>query len=379
MAAATNGAPSASRKLTQSGWFWTAVAIVGVVAAAYIVVPPLVLNFANRKLANMKKYSGHIAGIDLSLLHGGVVAKDLKLWQRDAGSIDRPLASARAVRVHWIWHDLLHGRQLFDVTMVDPHVRIVNQAQKEEAKHGNKSLQDELRGAFGDKLKALHIQDGDVVLEAQAGDQPVRLTLHDLNGDAIGLQDHAGPKHPRPAHIDLRGKSTPPGSFHVRAHFNPKDPVQAFQMLARVQTKDLEDWNKLLAKAADLKVKSGEMTLDVDLSGDDGKLDGAVRPYLKDLEIADFQGDHSALVAKIKNTLLGAAADILENGDTHVIAARAPIHGDLNQPGTSVWSTVWSGVEHAFAQSATGRKEALHVQPAAPSKEPPPQPAHRQH
>lgn len=362
------------RKFMHSRWFWAAAVLIALVAGLHVLVPPVALRYVNRKLANMQQYTGHLDDMDLSLLRGGMVAQDLRIWDRDNGSFDAPLVRVPEVTVKWRWRDMWAGRQIFTADLEKPRVHVIHKAQKTVA---GKNLGDELRGAFGDKLRSLHIEDGHLRLDTETDGRPVRLAVHDLRGDATGLLNRPRQGNPYPARVELRGRSVPPGSVHVDARFDPKDPARAFKMVTRLQTKRLQHWNSILAKAVDIKVKSGELRLDVDLVGRDGKVDGSVRPYLRDLEIADFQGDHSALVAMVRNTLLGAAAEILENDDTRVIAARAPIHGDLDQPGTSVWSTVWSGVLHAFAPSAAGRKEALQVQPAGPAAQPPPEPAHR--
>jgi hypothetical protein len=357
-----------------SRWFWAAAVGIGLVVGLHVVVPPMALRYANRKFANMQQYAGHVDDMDLSLLRAGVVAHDLRIWDRDNGTFDAPLVRVPEATLTWHWRDLLAGRQIFDADLVNPRVHVIQKTAKTIA---GKHLADELRGVFGDQLRSLHIDDGDLRLDTEIDGRSVRLALHDLQGDATGLLNRPGPGNPYPARVDLRGRSVPPGSFHVDTRFDPRDPARAFKMVTRLQTRRLQQWHSVLANAADFKVKSGELTLDVDLVGRDGKVDGAVRPSLRDLEIADFKGDHSALVAEVKHALLGADAEILDNEDTRVIAARAPIHGDLGQPGTSVWSTAWSGVLQAFGQSAPGRKQALMVQPAGPATEPLPRPAHR--
>jgi hypothetical protein len=365
-------AEAESRRFLHSRWFWAAAVLIALVAGLHVLVPPVALRYVNRKLSNMQQYTGHVDDMDLSLLRGGIVAQDLRIWDRDNGSFDAPLVRVPEATIRWPWRDLWAGRQIVTADLAKPSVHVIHRAQKAVT---GKNLGDELRGVFGDRMRSLHIEDGHLRLDTETDGRSVRLAVHELHGDATGLLNRPRPGNPYPARVDLRGRSVPPGSVHVDARFDPKDPARAFEMATRLQTKRFQQWNSILAKAAGFEVKSGELTLNVDLVGRGGKVDGSVRAYLRDLEISDFNGDHSALVAKVKAALLGADAEILEHDDARVIAARALIHGDLDQPGTSVWSTAWSGVRHVFAPSTPGRKEAWLVQPAGPATEPPP--AHR--
>lgn len=358
------------RRWWHSRWLWALAVLAVLTVAAYVVVPPLVVRTVNQKLAQMPKYDGHVDDAELSLLHGSIILKQLKIWNRKGGSAEHPFVQVRAAAAAWIWDELLHGRMRFDAAVVDPRVVVIEK--EDQSEHG-KSLGDNLRGVFGDKVRSAHVENGDLALLSESADgETIRIGVHGLTGDVTGLLDRASEANPRPAHLTLKGTTAPEGTFRVESQFDPLDPAKAFALKSRFATKKLEQWNRFLAKTADFKVKSGEMTADVDLTGKGGALDGTLRPYIKDIEIANWKGDHNALVATVKNALLGVAADILQNNDTHTIAARVPIHGRLDQPGTSVWSAAWSGVKHAFAGSWPGRHSSLGVLPGAPKQEPPP-------
>src|SRR5688572_27383266 len=57
--------------------------IIGILIIARIALPYVVLHLANKKLASLEGYYGHIEGIDISLYKGSYTIKQLQLKKLD--------------------------------------------------------------------------------------------------------------------------------------------------------------------------------------------------------------------------------------------------------------------------------------------------------
>ena len=53
--------------------------IIGVLIALRLALPYIVLKYVNKTLANIKEYYGHVEDIDIALIRGAYIIKDLKL------------------------------------------------------------------------------------------------------------------------------------------------------------------------------------------------------------------------------------------------------------------------------------------------------------
>jgi hypothetical protein len=340
----------------KSRWRWALGAIFVLALLTYALAPPLALRLANSRLAAMPTWTGHIDRFDLALQHGAVVLEDLRIWRKKTGSPEHPFLQVASIQLVAKWSDLLRGRVRFDAQVTAPSLHIVNTpGRKEMGQH----LRDELLEAMGDHVRNMRIHKGGVQLTGQADGQPVLIGIHHLDATLTGLLDVASKAEPVPAHLVATADTKPDGYLRLDTHFDPRDPMQAFDVKAHFATQRLPDWNRLLARTADIHLDSGHLTVDLDLKDRDAVVHGTLRPYLSHLEIADWDPKNGGLVAHIKKALLGAAIEVLENKDTDVIAARISIHGRLDKPDVSAAGVVWTALKHAFAGSVAERRASI--------------------
>src|SRR5476649_1244937 len=86
--------------------------LIGVVVLLIIIrlfLPYVVLHYANKTLANMNGYYGHIDDIDLSLYRGAYIINDIYLNKVDTVSKEQtPFFKSRDIDLSIEWGALLH-------------------------------------------------------------------------------------------------------------------------------------------------------------------------------------------------------------------------------------------------------------------------------
>src|SRR5580692_6864045 len=101
-----------SNKQSKSGKKWKI--IIGIVVFLIVIrifLPYIVLHFANKRLAEMPGYYGHIEDLDIHLYRGAYTLKQMYLNKLD--SIDNkqtPFFSSKIIDLSLEWASLIHGR-----------------------------------------------------------------------------------------------------------------------------------------------------------------------------------------------------------------------------------------------------------------------------
>src|SRR5690348_12238536 len=84
--------------------------IVVVLAVIRLILPYLVLHYANKTLANMNGYYGHIRDVELSLIQGAYKIDSVYLNKRDSVTQKQtPFFGARLIDLSVEWKALFHG------------------------------------------------------------------------------------------------------------------------------------------------------------------------------------------------------------------------------------------------------------------------------
>ena len=84
--------------------------------AARLAAPTLVERYVNRSLADMGEYRGTVSGVDLHLLSGGYVLRDLTIVKIDSKS-ETPFAAMPTMDLTLQWHALFRGQAVGEVVM----------------------------------------------------------------------------------------------------------------------------------------------------------------------------------------------------------------------------------------------------------------------
>src|SRR5687768_1980441 len=87
------------------------IAIIVLVLAFRIILPYWVLNFVNKRLADIRNYYGHVDDIDIALLRGAYVVNSIYINKLDTATQEQtPFFAAPIVDISIEWKSLFKGR-----------------------------------------------------------------------------------------------------------------------------------------------------------------------------------------------------------------------------------------------------------------------------
>ena len=109
--------------------------------------------------------------------------------------------------------------------------------------------------------------------------------------------------------------------------------------------------NDVFRSHAKFDVSEGTFAFYSELSAKDGRLDGYVKPILKDMKVYDRRQDkEKSLIGQAYEGLVGAVATLLQNPREEV-AAKVAVAGRIDDPAISRWDAVFSLVRNAFVKA----------------------------
>jgi Domain of Unknown Function (DUF748) len=209
-----------------------------------------------------------------------------------------------------------------------------------------------------------------------AGSSPVRIAIdqiHIVNGN-VGFVNHATSPSYRvfvdqaslvvqnldnrqaqsgaPSSAHLRGRFMGTGSGKVDATFRPQSPADDFAAEVALEDAQLPAVNDVLRAYHMVDVAAGTLSLYSQVTVKGGKVQGYVKPLLRDVRVYDPQKDRAKpLGTKIKEKVMNVAAKVLKNRDTGVVGTRVELSGPVNAPHTSLNQILVGLLHNAFVNA----------------------------
>src|SRR6478735_6908678 len=102
--------------------------IVAVVVVIRLILPFVALHYANKNLANMKGYYGHIEDIDLALIRGAYKIDSIYLNKLDSSTQKQTeFFSASLIDLSVEWKALFHGSIVGELIFEEPKLRFTKE------------------------------------------------------------------------------------------------------------------------------------------------------------------------------------------------------------------------------------------------------------
>jgi hypothetical protein len=180
--------------------------VAGVAVAARLAAPLVVERYVNRALAEMGEYHGSVTGIDLSLVRGGYVLRNLEIVKNDATPETPPFATIPTMDLTLQWRALFKGSAVGQVIMHEPQLNLVQSEADQEKQLGTGvSWPHEIRDLFPFTLNIVEARNGLVTLRAPGISNNDSLTVRDFNMQLLNLTNVQDLEEPAFADLDVRG------------------------------------------------------------------------------------------------------------------------------------------------------------------------------
>jgi len=345
------------RRLLRSTIAKVSLALVVLLIALRIALPSLVERYANRTLDELEGYSGHIEDVDIALLRGAYVIEGIRIV-KTGGKVPVPFFAASRVDLSVQWGALLHGSVVAEIDVEDPKLNFVTASEKPGPQKKSQSQvapsdnwTDVVQDLVPFSINRFSISNGEVHYRDFSSKPKIDIFIQDLNAEARNLTNSEDRTGTLVASFDGRARAMGSGRIRFNGKVDPFAKQPTFDTNFKLDGLDLRELNSYLRAYAGIDVEKGTFALDSELAAKNGRFDGYVKPFVKDLDVLRWKEEEEGVPNLIWQGIVEAAASILENQEQDQAATRIPLGGRLKDPKVGVWSALGSLLQNAFIQA----------------------------
>jgi hypothetical protein len=326
------------------------VGTVAVVAVVARLAAPLALErYVNRQLADLGEYRGSVAAIELSVLRGGYVLRNLEIVKPTAPPDTPPFAAIPAMNVALQWRSLLRGRAVGEVVMHEPVLNLVQGPSGEQQQLGTGvNWPQQIRDLFPFRLNVVEARNGLVTFKAPGISTDDSLTMRDFTMELRNLTNVQDVEEPAFAELDVRGGIMGNAPLSLTGRIDPNEMTPTFDLDLSLEGARLVDVNPWLREFLKVDAEMGVFSMYAELAAAEGRFEGYVRPILEDPQLFNSETDSQGPLRKTWEALVNVAAKILENREEEQVATQIPLRGEIDNPDVDVLTAMVNLVRNAF-------------------------------
>jgi hypothetical protein len=323
--------------------------------------PYFVRNYINRELSSLPDYTGRVEWVRIHPLTASLDIYDLRL-DKKSGHIPVPYFYSPRWNISLQWSQILHGAERSSVTIFDPRINAVAGPSSDQSQFSiSKVWIDAIKQMIPWRINQLKVHNGDIhFLDFHANPQ-VDLELNHLELDAENMSNSEGLKLPLPATVKLSGDPLLTGFFEMDLSVNLDEKYATFSQTFRMEHVPAVGANSALQNYLKVRVKSGQIGLYSELTGDKGIYHGYVKPFFYNLEFEpkpSDSGNLGAIWSSVLNTVKGLVED-----DKKTIATETPISGRVDQPQMDVLAALGGVLWNAYIEALRPGFDPNHTPP----------------
>lgn len=352
------GRPAGSGRGT---WKKAGLWVLGVVVALWLILrfglSPVVKWQANKKLAALDDYVGHVDGATLQPWRASVGFTGLTLVQRGSKAAV-PLVAIKSIEAHYSWKALFHGGFVGDVVLNQPVIHYVKPPKgkptagpqpkpKTAAKAAKKGVE-KAQAQTTDYINKLEIYDGRLELEDDEVRPGYTMSIHDLRATAYNLGSKPGLKKQETS-ATLAGVPLEHGRIFLGIKADALAPKPTFEYQLSISSMSVPDLNPWLRKTLGIRAKAGVLNFYSEAKSKEGQAVGYVEPLLVGLDLGTPKRE--SIGAKIESEAEKAVAKVLRNPLKNQIGTRVSFSGNINNPKVKIWQGVLDLMSNAFVKA----------------------------
>jgi hypothetical protein len=118
-------------------WLWVPAAVILIAVILTCVFAPFIIKhyLNHRVFRDMGNYTGRVNDVDVNVLRGSYVLRDLVLWRKE-GNLDVPFFKVKGFYISISWEALWHGSLLASVVLEEGELNFLDARKPEERQSG---------------------------------------------------------------------------------------------------------------------------------------------------------------------------------------------------------------------------------------------------
>ncbi len=340
------------KKIYRSKRFKIIVIIVLALIILRLFLPAIVLHYANRALANISGYYGHIEDIDISLYRGAYQINNMYLKKvDDKTGKQTDFFRTKNIDLSIQWHALFHGRLVGELVFNSPDLIFTkNKTEIDDVKKDTNDFRKILKDFMPLKVNRCEIHNGSLHYADHSSKPPFDISFQNIEALATNLRNVDDKKTLLPSDVTAHATAYE-GSASLNMKVNVLAEHSTFDLNAEIKNTNLVKLNDFLNAYGSFDVHKGTFSLYTEFAAKDGKYDGYLKPVIKDLDVLGPEDKNDGFLHKIYEGLIGTAGEILENHKEDQIATKVPIHGEFGKSHTNTLEAIWELLKNAFIRA----------------------------
>ncbi|MFI5171518.1 MAG: DUF748 domain-containing protein [Chitinophagales bacterium] len=325
--------------------------IVVVLIIFRLILPYIVLNVVNKKLAEIDGYYGHVEDIDLALIVGSYKIKNIKL-EKLGGKIPVPFFAADVINLSVEWKALFHGGLVGEIEVESPVLNFVKGPTEETSQTDiDTAWQDVVDELMPLKINRLEINKGEIHYRDFYSSPKVDIYSTDIHIVAENLSNATDNEELLPSPVTGTAKI-----YGGRAKLNMKldalAKVPTFDMNAELNDLNLVELNDFLKAYGKFDVQKGTIGVYTEAAAKDGKIIGYTKPIIKDLDVVEWNQEKSdSFGQKLWETVVGFTGWVFKNKNEDQVATQIEFEGNIDNPDISIWNIIAETLRNAFIKA----------------------------
>ncbi|MBF8680727.1 DUF748 domain-containing protein [Pseudomonas fulva] len=336
--------------------------LIVLLVALQLALPYLVRDYLNEKLADMGDYRGEISDVDLAWWRGAYTVNGLKIV-KTTGKVPVPFLNAPVIDISVSWHSLWYDRAVVaEVAFLRPELNFVDGGDKQNSQTGQGTdWRQQLDKLLPITLNEVVIDDGVLTFRNFSSKPPVTLKATQLQAsirNLTNIRDEAGR---RDASFEARALVAGDAKVESRATFDPFSDFDDFEFRLRATGIELRRLNDFASAYGKFDFKAGHGDVVIEAEATNGRLNGYIKPLLRDVEVFDWQQDvedkDKGLFRSVWEALVGATETVLKNQPKNQFATRVELNGSVRRQNISAFEAFLQILRNGFVQAFSARYE----------------------
>ncbi|WP_145257271.1 DUF748 domain-containing protein [Pseudomonas sp. DE0157] len=336
--------------------------LIVLLVALQLALPYLVRDYLNEKLADMGDYRGQVSDVDLAWWRGAYTVNGLKIV-KTTGKVPVPFLNAPVIDISVSWHSLWYDRAVVaEVAFLRPELNFVDGDDKQNSQTGQGTdWRQQLDKLLPITLNEVVIDDGVLTFRNFSSKPPVTLKATQLQAsirNLTNIRDEAGR---RDASFEARALVAGDAKVESRATFDPFSDFDDFEFRLRATGIELRRLNDFASAYGKFDFKAGHGDVVIEAEATNGRLNGYIKPLLRDVEVFDWQQDvedkDKGLFRSVWEALVGATETVLKNQPKNQFATRVELSGSVRRQNISAFEAFLQILRNGFVQAFSARYE----------------------
>ncbi len=335
------------------GRVWKIVLItLAVLIAIRIALPYIVLHYANKTLAEMDGYYGHVEDVDLHIYRGAYQLDSLYINKVDSASGDQTeFFSSRMIDLSVEWQALFDGKIVGELEFQKPKLVFTkDKAELTDVAKDTNDFRKILKDFMPLKVNRFEVFNGSIHYTDETADPKIDISLDSTHILAYNLTNAEKSGDTLPSTVTATAYAYE-GSLDFKMKLNPLAEDPTFDLETEMEGLNLVLLNDYLKTYGNFDINKGTFGLYTEFAAKEGKFAGYVKPIIKDLDVVGPEDKDDKFFDKLWEGVVGGAGVILKNPKKDQVATKVPIEGEFSNTSIDTWEAVFELLKNAFIQA----------------------------